>query len=285
MAAPEQEQTERLTFVSCVCSFDDTCREPFTFVATDDDLARMRRTGRWPRSCGSPAHVSVHEQGVAANIAAKQARLAKQMAARKSSPEGNVMVAGRCRRGTCRKSYTVVMKAADLAASTDNLPTSCSTECGKALKRGKYKASKERREAAADWAAASPLTEAPVVVWPVPCRACWKEKPAPGDVMCTWCQQSARRCCFGKSRYDKETAVKRSRVSTDVTGETILPYRCPMCEQWHIGHEIPPLHAKKVKFTVEMYRELLSPEEWQQMCRSFAPLTHRVIRNRTKRRR
>jgi len=46
------------------------------------------------------------------------------------------------------------------------------------------------------------------------------------------------RTCDGKMAYSPSTAREVAEIASAREGSTLLPYRCPVCSAFHIGH--PP---------------------------------------------
>lgn len=50
-------------------------------------------------------------------------------------------------------------------------------------------------------------------------------------------------CPTGKRDFERKRAVKRARMKQLGHGGTdgsLQPYRCPYCDQWHLGHRRKP---------------------------------------------
>src|SRR4051794_14946555 len=53
-----------------------------------------------------------------------------------------------------------------------------------------------------------------------------------------------RSACEGKRKYlTSADATAAAAVLTKSSGQKVVPYRCPFCRRWHIGH--PPIWVQR----------------------------------------
>jgi hypothetical protein len=77
--------------------------------------------------------------------------------------------------------------------------------------------------------------------------------------------------CRGKHRVVTEAFVRSVAAEMNTRGDRVVPYRCPLCCAWHVGHLVPVDKLRKVLAAARALIGGLDADQRRDLVERWAP--------------